>query len=145
MLGRTLLMMKDILRNTAAAMAGAFTGIVLIALGQLASARVYPLPEGVDPANREAMGEFIRNLPAPAMLLVLGGYMIGVAGGAWVAGRLSATVPRRQVFMVTAVFLIASVMNLTAFPHPIWFWATNLGAVIAGGWIALRMQPNRGV
>ena len=135
--------MKEILRNTLAAMAGALTGIVLIALCQLASAKIYPLPEGLDPANREAMGEFVRTLPAPAMFIVLLGYLIGVSGGAWVAGRLSHTAPRRQIFMVTGLFLIASVMNLTSFPHPAWFWVANLGAVVMGGWLALQWQPRR--
>lgn len=135
--------MKEILRNTFAAMVGAITGIMLIALIQLISASVYPLPEGMNPADREAMGEFIRTLPAPAMLLVLGGYLVGVCCGAWVAGRLSRTAPRRQVFMVTGLFLIASVMNLTSFPHPLWFWVANLVAVLGGGWLALRWQPQR--
>lgn len=135
--------LKEILRNTLAAMAGALTGILLISALQLLSAMIYPIPEGVDRQDAQAMGEFIRALPLPAMFLVLGGYLIGVSGGAWVAGRLSFTVPRRQVFMVTGVFLIASVMNLTSFPHPPWFWVANLGAVLYGGWLALKWQPAR--
>jgi hypothetical protein len=134
-------MLKEILRNTLAALAGAFTGIVLITLAQLLSARIYPLPAGIDRGDSQAMGEFIRSLPLPAMFLVLAGYLVGVLGGAWVGGRLSCTAPGRQVFLITALFLIASVMNLTSFPHPPWFWVANLGAVLYGGWLAMKLQP----
>ncbi len=137
-------MLKEILRNTLAAMAGALTGIVLISAAQLVSAMIYPIPAGVDRHDAQAMGQFIRSLPLPAMFLVLGGYFVGVCGGAWVAGRLSFTAPGRQVFMVTGLFLIASVMNLTSFPHPPWFWVANLGAVLYGGWLARKWQPQRG-
>lgn len=136
-------MLKEIFRNSVAAMAGALIGIVLISAAQLLSAMVYPIPDGVDRHDAQAMGEFIRTLPLPAMFLVLGGYLVGVLGGAWVAGRLSFTAPGRQVFMVTGLFLTASVMNLLSFPHPLWFWVANLGAVAYGGWLAFKWQPKR--
>lgn len=136
-------MLKEILRNSLAAMLGAITGIFLISAIQILSAQIYPLPESVDRTDPQAMGEFIRSLPLPAMFLVLGGYLIGVLGGAWVGGRLSLTAPGRQVFLITALFLVASLMNLTRFPHPPWFWVANLGAVIYGGWLALKWQPKK--
>lgn len=134
-------MLKEILRNVLASMAGAFTGIIIISLMQLISAAIYPLPAGIDRADPQAMGEFIRTLPMPAMFLVLAGYLLGVLGGAWVGGRLSLTAPVRQVVMITGFFFIASIMNLTSFPHPLWFWVANLGAVLYGGWLAYRWQP----
>lgn len=131
--------MKEILRNTLAAMAGAAVGMVLISLVQLLSAKLYPLPAGLDPADRAAMGEFIRTLPLAAKLLVLASYLVGVTGGAWLAGRLSFTAHHRQALMVTALFGVASVLNLMSFPHPAWFWVANLAAVAAAGWLALKL------
>lgn len=136
-------MIKEVLRNTLAAMAGAFTGIIIISVVQLLSAHVYPLPEGIDRNDPQAMGEFIRTLPLPAMFIVLAGYLLGVLAAAWVAGRLSLTAPVRQVVMITGFFFVASVMNLTSFPHPLWFWVANLGAVLYAGWLALRWLPER--
>lgn len=135
--------MKEILRNTLAAMAGALVGILLISLIQLVSAKLYPLPAGLNPADKAAMGEFIRTLPLAAKLLVLLSYLVGVTGGAWLAGRLSLTARSRQAGMVAALFAVASLMNLLSFPHPVWFWVANFAAVAAGAWLALRFlgQP----
>ncbi len=135
--------MKEIIRNTFAAMVGAVTGVVLISMLQIFSQRLYPLPAGLDPANKEAMGEFIRTLPATAMLLVLASYAIGVTVGAWLAGKLSHNADRRQAVMVTILFVAASVMNLLAFPHPLWFWVANFAVVIGGGWLAVRLLELR--
>lgn len=133
--------MKEILRNTLAAMAGALTGIMLIMLAELFTSRLYPVPAGVPPRDKAAMAEFIRTLPPTALLLILVGYFAGVFGGAWIAGRLSVTQARRQALMVVALFLFASLMNLFSFPHPAWFWAANLATVIGAGWLALKRLP----
>lgn len=130
--------MKEILRNTLAAMAGAMVGVLLISLLQLASAKLHPLPAGIDPADKAAMGEFIRTLPASAKLLVLLSYFVGVSGGSWLAGRLSLTSHRRQAGMVAVLFAVASLLNLMSFPHPVWFWVANFAAVFAGAWLAQR-------
>lgn len=133
--------MKEVVRNTLAAMAGAITGIVLISLIQLLSARLYPLPEGINPADKAAMGEFMRTLPAGAFLLVLLSYLLGIFGGTLVAGKLSLSHGRRQAVMVAVLFALASLMNLLSFPHPAWFWAANFAVVFLGAWLALRFLP----
>jgi MFS family permease len=133
--------MKEILRNTLAAMAGALTGIVLIMLCELVASRVYPLPAGVNPADKAAMAEFMRSVPAGALGLILFGYFLGVLGGGWVAGRLSQTHGSRQARMVAVLFALASLMNLMSFPHPVWFWVANFVAVIAGAWLAVKLLP----
>lgn len=136
--------MKEILRNTFAALAGALLGLLCISLIQGLTAQRYPLPAGFDPGDKAAMGEFLRALPIAAKLLILSGYFVGVTLGAWVAHRLSFAHGARQAFLVTALFAVASVMNLLSFPHPVWFWAANLTAVLGGGWLAVRLQPAEG-
>ena len=44
-----------------------------------------------------------------------------------------------EAIIVTALFFIASLMNLFALPHPVWFWVANLVLVPAAGWLALRL------
>lgn len=133
--------MKEILRNSLAAMAGAIVGIFLITVIQTITSRFFPLPAGVSPNDKVAMGEFIRTLPLQALLLVLFGYLAGVFAGAWVAGRLSLTHPLRQAVMVTILFGIATLLNLSSFPHPIWFWIANLAVVYAAGRLAIACLP----
>jgi hypothetical protein len=131
--------MKEVLRNTLAAMSGALVGLLLISVIEMIGAQVYPPPAGLDPKDPVAMKQFLANLPVGALLFVLLAYFLGVLGGAFVAGRFSLGGGARQAVMVTLLFLVASVMNLMAFPHPAWFWAANILVVVAAGWLALQL------
>lgn len=133
--------MKEILRNTLAAMAGAILGLLCIVVIQALVAQRYPLPAGLHSGDKAAMGAFFGALPVAAKLLVLAGYFVGVTLGAAAAKYLSLVQGGRQAFMVTALFAVASVANLRAFPHPAWFWLANLAVVIGGGWLGARLSP----
>lgn len=134
-------MLKEVVRNTLAALAGALTGMVLIMLIQALNRWVYPVPAGVTPANKEAFLAYLQAAPLAALLVVLASYLVGVTAGAWVAGRLSFNYPARQAIMVVALYFVGSVMNLLSFPHPAWFWVANLAVVLGAGWLALKLQP----
>lgn len=135
--------MKEIIRNVLAALAGAFTGLVVMIASQILSAQIHPLPAGVDPKDKAAMGEFIGQAPLSALLIVLAGYFVGVTAAAWVAGRVSYRGHARQAIMVGGLFFVASLMNLNSFPHPAWFWAANLAAVVAATWLGIKLLPAR--
>lgn len=132
--------MKEVIRNTLAAMAGALAGMLLIIVAEVVASQLYPAPAGAkfgDPA----MTEFLQNLPATALAIVLAGYFAAVFCGGFVAGRLSLTQPRRQTIMVALLFAFASFLNLRAFPHPAWFWVANFAVVIGGAVLALKLLP----
>ncbi len=136
-------MVKEVLRNTLAALAGALTAMVLILLVQSLNRWVYPAPAGVTPENKEAFLAYLQAAPLAALLVVLASYLVGVTAGAWLAGRLSFNFPARQAIMVVALYFVGSLMNLLAFPHPAWFWVANFAAVLGAGWLALKLQPAR--
>lgn len=131
--------MIQIVRNIVAAIAGTLAGGISIALIQGLNGRLYPPPPGLDWKDTAAVTAYAKTLPAGAFLVVLASYAVGVTLGAWLAGKLSATFPNRQAVVVTGLFFIASLMNLFALPHPVWFWIANLVLVPAAGWLALRM------
>lgn len=136
--------MHEVLRNTLAALAGALTGMLLIFAIQGFSQRAfYPLPPDVNPKDVAAMTAYFKTLPVGAFLLVLLSYLIGVTAGANVAGRFSSDGGPRQAVMVTGLFVIASLMNLFALPHPIWFWFANLTTVVFAGWLGIKLLPKR--
>ena len=136
-------MMKELIRNLLAALAGALTGIFLLTASQVLAAVYHPLPAGIDPKDTVAMGEFIANAPVTALLIMIAGYFVSVAAASWVAGRMSAHGHVRQALMVGGLFLVASLIHLRTFPHPAWFWAANLGAVFAGTWVGIKLLPKR--
>ena len=131
--------MIEIVRNIVAAIAGTLAGGISIALVQGLNGRLYPPPPGLDWKNTEAVAAYAKTLPAGAFLVVLASYAVGVTLGAWLAGKLSATFPYRQAIVVTGLFFVASLMNLFALPHPVWFWVANLVLVPVCGWLALRV------
>ncbi|WP_415908972.1 hypothetical protein [Oleiharenicola sp. Vm1] len=136
--------MNEVLRNTLAALAGALTGMMLILAVQTVSQRVfYPLPPDLNPKDAAAMAAYFKSLPTGAFLLVLLSYLVGVTAGAHVAGRFSSDGGPRQGVMVTGLFIVASLMNLLALPHPAWFWIANFAVVIFAGWLGLKLLPQR--
>lgn len=135
--------MKEVLRNTLAAMAGALTGLMFILAIQQLAQRLYPLPAGLDTKDAVAMAAYFQTLPLGAFLMVLLSYFVGVTAGAHVAGRFSSDGGPRQAVMVTGLFVVASLMNLFTLPHPAWFWAANLATVVAAGWLGIKLLPKR--
>ena len=56
-----------IVRKGIAVALGLLAGFVGVMFVEVVSARVYPMPEGLEITDREGMVEFVRNLPAGAM------------------------------------------------------------------------------
>ncbi len=126
---------------------GAIVAIGLIGLVQIAAHTVYPPPQGLDYNDPAVLKTVMMNAPVGALLLVLLSYAVGTFVGAAIATRLSSPeVPVRQGYLVGALILAASVMNLRAIPHPLWFWIGNFVVVIAAMVLGTRFgYPKRAV
>ncbi len=131
--------MKEILRNVLALLAAALVAIVLIACIQAVVGQLYPPPPGMDFNDQAAVARFMATLPVPAFLIVLASYLVGVTVGVWLACKFSVTEKRRQGVMIGALFVVASIMNLSSFAHPVWFWCANLAIVPMAAWLGLRL------
>ena len=72
--------------------------------------------------------------PVGALLLVILSYFLGTLAGSMLATKLSAPDgPARQGMFVGVLMLIAAVMNLVKIPHPLWFAAGSVAAIIVAG------------
>ncbi len=80
------------IRNIAGLVAGVLTvGVVVLAL-QWVGARLYPLPEGLDPLDpeqQELFREYMRTLPASGWFLAFSSELLGAFAGALVAARIA--------------------------------------------------------
>lgn len=99
---------------------------------------LYPPPEGIDPADREAFAAAVQEMPRAALVVVLLAWSVGTFCGAWLAARLAGR--HFYAMLVGGVMMLGGVANLVAIPHPLWFSAVGtlvfLPAAHLGGRLA---------
>ena len=106
-------------RTILSLIAGIFIAFLIIMLMQSVSMKMYPVPEGLDMNDAEAMKSYIAGMPFAAFLWILAGYAIASFAGGMVATGISKIL--RQSFIVAMVLMMANTANLMMIPHPIWF------------------------
>ncbi len=86
----------------------------------------YPVPSDVSVQNFEQMGAYINSMPAGAMAFVVGAWF----AGALIGGIVATLASRRRwtAWVIAAVVVLASLLNVLMIPHPIWM---QIGAVVA--------------
>ena len=128
-------------RNIGGLVAGIIVGFVGVIVAQYVINMLYPLPEGVNIADRAQMDAVFRNLPAGHFAAILLTYLAGGFVGALVA-RLIATA-NWAVWTPPVLIMIAAALNVFTYPHPVW---AQIGAIVAplvGGWLAMRVPVRR--
>lgn len=131
--------MPRLFRNILALFAGVIVSIVMIGLLQAAAHGIYPPPPGLDYKDPEVLKNLMMTAPAGALLIVLFSYLAGTFVGAWVAAQLSGDAPARQAYLTGALMLVASIMNLRAIPHPVWFAAGNIVVVLVATFFGAKL------
>lgn len=108
-----------------------------MALVEGISARLYPLPTGIDYSDRNAIAAAIGSLPLGALMIVVVAWALGALAGACTA----VYVGRHRVLgiLVGVVLLAGAVGNLLAIPHPGWMWIAALVAISAATLGGTRM------
>lgn len=132
-------------RKVAAVLAGvAVVGLSVAAL-QAVSARLYPLPEGVE-IGTPAFEAFVAGLPVAAWLMVFFSEVLGAFLGGLVAGWIARDRHRAFSAAIAGVAVLGSVMNWASFTHPFWFIAGQLVAYPLALWavwgVLGRLVPN---
>ena len=124
-----------IVRKGIAVALGLLAGFVGVMFVEVVSARVYPMPEGLEITDREGMVEFVRNLPAGAMWFLIAAHFVG----ALLAGfSCEFFLRERWVFgamLLAMLFTIAGIANLLMIPHPQWFAIVDTLTYVPGACI----------
>ncbi|HEU4747327.1 MAG TPA: hypothetical protein VFS56_02415 [Gemmatimonadaceae bacterium] len=79
-----------------------------------------------------------RDVPG-AFVLLLAGWVLAAAAGAYVAARLATRSAAMHGLIVAGFDLVATVANLAAIPHPAWLWPAAIVLIPLAGWIAARL------
>jgi hypothetical protein len=106
----------------------AFVGVLTI---EMAGHLVYPPPAGLDLTNPDSLREAMGKMPTGAFLMLLFGWVVGSFAGAWLAARLAPRSRMLHGFIPGGLIIAASIANMVMIPHPAWFQAVSLVALLS--------------
>lgn len=124
------------LRDILAGVIGVAIAVFIVFLADMLSHMVYPMPAGLDPQDAEALRPYIASLPIGAFLMIMGGWVVATFVGSVVAGRIGTAKAWIFPTVVGGVMFAATTATLIAIPHPHWFTAISLIAILASAWLA---------
>ena len=128
-------MLRDILGG----IAGIVIAVLIEFLADMLSHTVYPPPAEFDSSDMEAMRLLIAEAPLGALLIVMFGPIIGTFIGAVVGGRVGTAKTWVYPAVVGSLMFAATVSNLIAIPHPMWFAIASLVGILLSGWLAFKV------
>ena len=124
------------LRDIFAGIAGVVIAVLIVFLADELSHMVYPMPASLDPADTEDLRAYIATLPIAAFLMVMGGWVVATFVGSVVADRIGTAKLWIYPTVVGGFMFTATTANLIAIPHPHWFTAISLTAILLSAWLA---------
>ena len=127
------------LRDIFAGIAGVVIAVLIVFLADELSHMVYPIPAALDPADTEDLRAYIATLPVAAFLMVMGGWVVATFVGSVVADRIGTAKAWIYPTVVGGFMFTATTANLIAIPHPHWFTAVSLTAILVSTWLAWRV------
>lgn len=131
------------LRKLGAVVVGVAAAMVVILLVEKIGGALYPPLPGLDFKDAAAMKAYVANLPAGALLFVLGGWVLGTLVGGWLAGFLAQSRPLLFAAIVGLTVLAGSFATMMSIPHPTWFMAATAVALPVTALLASRLVPRR--
>lgn len=127
------------LKRLIAIVGGILLGATVIGLVEMLVHQAYPVPAGLDPQDREAMGRFLASLPRGAYIGVLLAWAAGAFTAGWFASLVSPVDPQQHSLIAGMGLTLLALMNLIQVPHPAWFWVPglllHLPMARIGGWL----------
>lgn len=109
------------LRNVLATVAAFVVGNLLIFAVQAIKGMIYPMPEGFDFNDAEAVKALVASMPIGAFLGIELSYIVGCAGAGAVVGKFAASRHMALAGVVGGLFTLAGFANMAMIPHPLWF------------------------
>lgn len=129
------------MRKLLGVVAGVIVAFLLIAVIETIGTTIYPLPselESMESAASAALVAAMAEVPLPAKMLMVAGWLVGTLGGAWLALRISDW--RWSGWIVAALVIAVGLANIMLLPLPYWMQASAVAMPLAGGWLAVRLH-----
>lgn len=126
-------------KNIGAGIAGVVVAGLLVWVVEMIGHSAYPIPEGLDYRDTEAMTAYVAALPVGALLSVVIAWFLGALGGTFVGARIGTAPPYIFAVLVGGFVLLGIGLNLVAIPHPTWMAVTGVVGTIVAAWLGMQL------
>ncbi|CAN5281094.1 hypothetical protein BH10PSE15_BH10PSE15_14870 [soil metagenome] len=116
---------------------GIVAAMAIVAGIEWAESALYPLPT-LDVADPDMLAGLVTNMPLPAKILIVVGWLLGAIGGAWLSLRVCDR--SWTAWVVVLGVIVAAVANVATLPHPVWMQACAVLLPVLGGGLATRVH-----
>ena len=127
------------LRDILACIVGVVIAVLIVFLANELVHMMYPMPASSDPSDTEDLRDYVVTLPLGAFLMIMGGWVIATFVGSVVADRIGTAKVWIYPTLVGGFVFAATTANLILIPHPHWFTAVSLAAILVSAWLAWRV------
>lgn len=134
--------MNPILRNILAVITGLAIGLIVNMLLVNAGPMVFSPPQGADITTMEGLKETMHLFEPKHFLFPWLAHAIGTLVGAILCARIAASHKQILALLISALFLVAGILNVIMLPSPLWFTLCDLLLAYLpmgwlGGWLAI--------
>ncbi len=126
-------------RKILAVVFGIVVAVVLIIAIEALGHAVYPVPDGLDLTDPEALQTYVMDAPIAALLFVLGAWLVATLVGGLLACFIAKESPLVYSAIIGGLVLLGTILNLMSIPHPTWFSITAISAIIATIFVTSRL------
>jgi hypothetical protein len=121
--------MNPKLRAFLGVLAGLVVSWIFVMIAEAFVHKLYPPPAGTNMEDWEQVKKFVGSLPMAALLMVLGGWLLGTLLGTFTAAKIGRTAVAG--YIVGTILLAAGVANSVMIPQPLWFSIASFVIYIA--------------
>ncbi len=137
--------MNNFWRNVLAVIAGIIAGMALNMLLIMASPRIIPLPEGMDPTSARSIAEHMDLFQFKHFIMPFLAHALGTLAGAWIAVLIASSHKLLLAFIIGFLFLLGGISNFFQIPSPLWFIIVDLTlAYLPFAWLGYYLGSKQG-
>jgi hypothetical protein len=108
-------------RRLVAFFIGITIAVVSFSLVETLNAKLYPVPDNIDPHDLNAMKSYVAHLPSAALLILLLGWMLGSFLCGFIVAIVGKSNSRTPAYIAGLFLTTAGIVDLFMIPHPTWF------------------------
>ncbi len=124
---------------------GFILGIIIVSGGHMLSTLNYPPPSDLIIHDKEALRNYIQNMPNSAVSFVILSHFLGSFFGSFVSAKISNDYKFYIGLFVGSLFIIATIANNLNMPHSLNFGILDISLTVIAAYFGARMGSKNGI